>query len=56
LCDVARADQILVTQRVHAAATDFVAGVGLGPMSLKGFTRDTHVYDILGLNPERASQ
>jgi class 3 adenylate cyclase len=55
LCDVARSDQILVTQRVHAAATEFVASVGLGPMSLKGFSRETHVYDILGLNSARVS-
>ncbi len=46
LCGRARADQILVTQRVHAAARRPVASVGLGPMSLKGFSRDTHVYDI----------
>lgn len=56
LCDVARPNQILVTQRVQGAATDFVASEGLGPMSLKGFSRDTHVYEILGLNAARVSQ
>jgi class 3 adenylate cyclase len=56
LCDVARPGQVLVTQRVHAAATDFVASEGLGPMSLKGFSRDTHVYDIVGLNAAQMSQ
>lgn len=56
LCDRARADQILVTQRVHAAAGDLVSSVGLGPMSLKGFSRDTHVYDVLGLNAAQVSQ
>jgi adenylate cyclase len=56
LCDVARADQILVTQRVHAAASDVVASEGIGPMSLKGFHRETHVYDILGLDIDRVSR
>ena len=55
LCDEAQPGQILVTQRVHAAAADLVASEGLGPMSLKGFSRETHVFDILGLNASRVS-
>jgi adenylate cyclase len=55
LCDVAGPGQILVTQRVHAAATDFIDGEGLGPMSLKGFSRETHVFAILGLHAAKVT-
>ena len=56
LCGVASENQILVTQRVHGAAQEFVVSDGLGPMTLKGFSRDTHVFDIRGLNAARVSQ
>jgi adenylate cyclase len=56
LCDLARPWQILVTQRVHAATTDVVDGEGLGPFSLKGFSRDTHVFAIAGLKPAQVTK
>jgi class 3 adenylate cyclase len=55
LCTEATQDQILVTQRVHGAAQEYVVSNALGEMNLRGFTRPVSVYDIKGLDAARAS-
>ena len=53
LCSEALQDQILVTQRVHAAAQDYVVADPVGDMTLRGFIRPVSVYDIKGLDAAR---
>ena len=55
LCGAAAADQILITQRVHSAASDVVVSDPLGPMKLRGFSREMAVYDVKGLDAARAT-
>jgi adenylate cyclase len=49
LCDEARGDQILVSQRVYNAVEALVQTEMVGEMSLKGFSRPLPVYNIVGL-------
>ena len=53
LCAEAAQDQILVTQRVHSAAQDYVVSDSLGEMSLRGFIRPVSAFDIKGLDAAR---
>jgi adenylate cyclase len=53
LCSAATQDQILVTQRVHGAAQDYLVSDSLGEMTLRGFIRPVNVYDIRGLDAAR---
>jgi DNA-binding NarL/FixJ family response regulator len=46
LCDEAREGQILVSQRVHAAAEDLVEATSLGMLALKGFVKPVGVFSI----------
>jgi adenylate cyclase len=55
LCSAAAQDQILVTQRVHGAAHDYVVSDSLGEMTLRGFIRPVSVYDIKGLDAARVT-
>ncbi len=55
LCSVATADQILVTQRVHGAAEDYLVSDSLGEITLRGFIRPVSVYDIKGLDAARTT-
>ena len=48
-------DQILVTQRVHAATVEHVIGQAVGEMTLRGFTRPVQVYDVKGLDAARVT-
>ena len=48
LCDEARGDQILVSQRVHSAVEALVETEMVGELSLKGFSRPLPVYNIIG--------
>jgi class 3 adenylate cyclase len=49
LCDEAKADQILVSQRVFSAVEPIVKAETVGDLSLKGFSRPVSVYSIIGL-------
>jgi class 3 adenylate cyclase len=53
LCARAKADQILVTQRVHGAAQDYVVADPMGEMTMRGFLRPVTVYDIRGVDAAR---
>jgi adenylate cyclase len=55
LCGEASQDQILVTQRVHAATAEHVIGQSVGEMTLRGFTRPVQVYDVRGLDAARVT-
>jgi len=55
LCAEASHDQILVTQRVHAATAEHVVGQPVGEMTLRGFTRPVQVYDVKGLDAARVT-
>jgi class 3 adenylate cyclase/CheY-like chemotaxis protein len=49
LCDEAKGDQILVSQRVYSAVEALVEAEMIGELQLKGFSRPVLVYNILGL-------
>ena len=49
LCAEAADDQILMTQRVAAAAASMAASERVGPVSLKGLARPIEVHQFLGL-------
>jgi adenylate cyclase len=55
LCSEAHQDQILVTQRVHGAAQEYVVSDPVGEMTLRGFTRPVTVFDIKGLDAARVT-
>lgn len=52
LCDEAAAGQILVSQRVHAAAEDLVQAEHFGDLTLKGFSRPVPAYNVVALKTE----
>jgi adenylate cyclase len=53
LCDEAAPWQILVTQRVHAAAEDLVVSRLVGDLSLQGFSRPVRAFEVSGLDSAR---
>jgi class 3 adenylate cyclase/CheY-like chemotaxis protein len=55
LCERAEPGQILISQRVHAAITGIVISHPIGELALRGFTRPTPAYDVLGLDSAQAS-
>ena len=55
LSGIARAGQILVTQRVVTGAAEVAVTSSLGPMELRGITRPVEVFDVLGLDAARAA-
>ena len=50
LCAEATPWQILVTQRVNAAAEDLVVSRLVGELSLRGFSRPVRAFEISGLD------
>jgi adenylate cyclase len=54
LCAEARAGQILISQRVHAAVEDLVTADGLGDLALRGLSRPVRAYSVVGLNEAAA--
>jgi len=50
LCAEAAPWQILVTQRVNAAAEDLVVSRLVGELSLRGFSRPIRAFDVSGLD------
>jgi len=53
LCDEAAPWQILVTQRVNAAAEDLVVSRLVGDLSLPGFSRPVRAFEVSGFNSAR---
>ena len=49
LCSEAKADQILVTERVLSEAADVAVGELVGELSLRGFRKPVRAYDVTGL-------
>jgi adenylate cyclase len=55
LCAEAASWQILVTQRVNAAAEDLVVSRLVGELSLRGFSRPVRAFEVSGLDSARAT-
>ena len=55
LCAEAGPGQILISQRVYAAAEKVVTTQPVGEIDLRGFSRPTRVYNVLGLDAARTS-
>lgn len=55
LCAEAGAGQILISQRVYAAAEELVTAESVGEIDLRGFSRPTRVYNVRGLDAARTS-
>src|SRR5262249_48085541 len=51
LCGEAQPGQILVSRKLHGVVEDFVIGVPVGELSLKGFSRPVTAYNVTGLKP-----
>jgi class 3 adenylate cyclase len=54
LCGEAGPGQILVSQRVYAAAEEIITAEPMGELTLRGFSRPARVYNVLGLDAARA--
>jgi adenylate cyclase len=55
LCAEAGPGQILISQRVHAAAEHLVKAEPVGELELRGLSRPSRAYNVLGLDAARAS-
>ena len=55
LCDEAEPGQILISQRVYAAAEDMISADALGELNLRGFSRPMRAYNVAGLDEARAT-
>jgi class 3 adenylate cyclase len=55
LCERAEPGQILISQRVQAATSGIVISHSLGELALRGFTRPTPAYDVVGLDSAQAT-
>jgi class 3 adenylate cyclase len=55
MCAEAAGGQILISQRVYAATEDVVTAQPLADIDLRGFSRPTRVYNVLGLDAARTS-
>jgi class 3 adenylate cyclase len=55
LCAEAGSWQILVTQRVNAAAEDLVVSRLVGELSLRGFSRPVRAFEVSGLDSARVT-
>jgi class 3 adenylate cyclase len=53
LCAEAGSWQILVTQRVNAAAEDLIVSRLVGELSLRGFSRPVRAFEVSGLDSAR---
>jgi class 3 adenylate cyclase/CheY-like chemotaxis protein len=53
LCGHAEPGQILISQRVHAAAEDIVIADSVGELALRGFSRPSRAYNVVGLDEAR---
>ena len=55
LCAEAAPGQILVSQRVHAAAQEIVVAEPVEELTLRGFSRPVRAHRVIGLNAARTS-
>jgi adenylate cyclase len=55
LCAEAAPGQILVSQRICAAAQEILVADSVGELTLRGFTRPVRAHNVLGLNAARTS-
>ena len=55
LCAEAAPQQILISQRVHAATEDIVVADQLGELALRGFSRPVRAYNVVGVDEARVS-
>ena len=55
LCGEATPWQILVTQRVNAAAEDLIVSRLVGELSLRGFSRPVRAFEVSGLDSARGT-
>jgi class 3 adenylate cyclase/CheY-like chemotaxis protein len=55
LCGEAAPWQILVSQRVNAAAEDLVVSRSVGELSLRGFSRPVRAFEVSGLDSARGT-
>ena len=55
LCGAAAPRQILISQRVYAAAQECVVADSVGELELRGFARPTRAYNVVGLDAARAA-
>ena len=55
LCGAAAGGQILVSPRVHAAAAEILVSEPVGELTLRGFSRATQAYNVVGLDNARTS-
>ncbi len=55
LCDEAAPWQILVTQRVNAAAEDLIVSRPVGELSLRGFHQKVRAFEVSGLDSARTT-
>jgi class 3 adenylate cyclase len=55
LCARAAPGQILISQRVYAAAEDLVTAEPVGEVELRGISRPARIYNVVGLDAARAS-
>jgi adenylate cyclase len=55
LCERSEPGQILISQRVYAATPEIVISHPVGELALRGFTRPTPAYDVIGLASAHAS-
>jgi adenylate cyclase len=55
LCGEAAPWQILVTQRVNAAAEDLVVSRLVGELTLRGFSRPVRTFEVAGLDSAKAT-
>ena len=53
LCGEAAPGQILVSQRVHAAAQEILVSEPVAELALRGFSRPMRAYNVIGLNAAR---
>jgi adenylate cyclase len=54
LCGEAQPGQILISQRVYAAAEDIVIADPIGELALRGFLQPARAYSVVGLDEARA--
>jgi adenylate cyclase len=54
LCANAERRQILISQRVFSAIEDIVVVDALGGLQLRGFSKPTPAYNVVGLDEARA--
>jgi len=55
LCDEAKDGQILISQRVRAAASELMRTESIGELTLKGFGEPVSAFNVVALSPDQES-